>query len=47
MSCVCEQEGVGWQQFRVLLSGARHNSSVEIPLQLSVRESGFYHVAKG
>lgn len=36
LSCVCEQEGVGWQQFQVLLSGAWHNSSVEIPLQLSV-----------
>lgn len=45
-SCVCEQEGVGWQQFQVLLSGAWHNSSVEIPLQLSVWESDFYHIAK-
>lgn len=46
LSCVCKQEGVGWQQFQVLLSGAWHNSSVEIPLQLSVWESDFYHVAK-
>lgn len=45
-SCVCEQEGVGWQQFQVLLSGAWHNSSVEISLQLSVWESDFYHIAK-
>lgn len=43
---VCEQEGVGWQQFQVLLSGAWHNSSVEIPLQFSVWESDFYHIAK-